>query len=762
MMKFHKHNKSKKHKFGKKDKKEFKLLNKRGRLIIRNLPFKCSENSVKEHFSPFGKIIDINLLKRNDGNFMGCGFVEFETRLDADRAIKSLNGKVFLGRPIYIERAVARDRFGHVKEDDMNDDDKLLEEEYIKEEIVEVKEESDDIKPDISDLDSSSLKIKEEILTSDENSDDSDQESCLEDENVDKVISNKKSKNLKRARLIIRNLSFKSSEDKLKEYFEKFGKVVDVQLLRKDDNKLVGCGFVQFSSKQSAAKALFHTSGKPFLDRVIIVDWAVSKNKFENVNKLGEVKLEDDKDHKVKIKESFNSDNIKTENDSDVDSNLNSLTDSESSVDQGDDNENEEYESEDEEKSSNQNQHKVKKEEEKSRFESNDVSEGKTVFLKNVPFSVTNEELKKCMQQFGPVYYALVCVDKLTEHSKGTAFVKFKDVKSAEKCLSSGTELTIKGVVLDPHPALRRSDLSCKQQNEMKQKDNRNLYLVKEGVILAGTQAALGVSQSDMQRRLQLEQWKTQMLRNLNMFVSRGRLIVHNLPPSYDDAKLRNLFKKHAGPKAVIREARVMKDLKNVNEKGIGLSKGHGFVSFTEHADALHALRAINNNPDIFSPSKRPIVAFSIENRAVLNAKTKRAMKSKLNNPLYKGYQPEKIKIQPMENQLMNTVSDLEINKTESKYAGTTAIVGSKKLRTKFNLKNEAAVHLKMSKKLKLRRKIKKRLERNKREFVSKQKTKDQPLPSKKKVDKNEDNFMKICKKYNKKLSVGKAKWYEI
>lgn len=60
------------------------------------------------------------------------------------------------------------------------------------------------------------------------------------------------------------------------------------------------------------------------------------------------------------------------------------------------------------------------------RYESHDISEGKTVFVKNVPFSVKNEQLKKCMEQFGPVYYALVCVDPLTEFSKGTAFVKFK------------------------------------------------------------------------------------------------------------------------------------------------------------------------------------------------------------------------------------------------------------------------------------------------------------------------------------------------
>jgi nucleolar protein 4 len=57
-----------------------------------------------------------------------------------------------------------------------------------------------------------------------------------------------------------------------------------------------------------------------------------------------------------------------------------------------------------------------------------------------------------------------------------------------------------------------------------------------------------------MEKRLQLEQWKSQMLRNLNMFVSRYRLVVHNVPPSCNDAKLRQLFLQHAGPKAIIKE----------------------------------------------------------------------------------------------------------------------------------------------------------------------------------------------------------------
>lgn len=55
------------------------------------------------------------------------------------------------------------------------------------------------------------------------------------------------------------------------------------------------------------------------------------------------------------------------------------------------------------------------------------MKEGLTVFFKNVSFSVNNYDLKQFMKErFGPIYYALVCVDRLTEHSKGTAFVKFR------------------------------------------------------------------------------------------------------------------------------------------------------------------------------------------------------------------------------------------------------------------------------------------------------------------------------------------------
>jgi nucleolar protein 4 len=44
---------------------------------------------------------------------------------------------------------------------------------------------------------------------------------------------------------------------------------MEVNLLHKDDGKLVGCGFIQFAKKNSAAKAILSCSGKPLLGEYI-------------------------------------------------------------------------------------------------------------------------------------------------------------------------------------------------------------------------------------------------------------------------------------------------------------------------------------------------------------------------------------------------------------------------------------------------------------------------------------------------------------
>lgn len=274
-------------------------------------------------------------------------------------------------------------------------------------------------------------------------------------------------------------------------------------------------------------------------------------------------------------------------------------------------------------------------------------------------------------------------------------------------------------------------------------------------MVLAGTKAAEGVSAADMAKRLQLEQYKTQVLRKLNMFVSRTRLIIHNLPPSWDDAKLRALFKRHAGPGAVIKEARVMRNLREVDGWGVGKSKEYGFVTFTQHEHALRALRALNNNPNVFTPHKRPIVAFSIENMSMVKAKEKRLLSSKMKNPNSKIFDPNLTKPKTEEGD--------GIEAEAKEFSGTTAKPGVMKMRSRYNLKTQAKLHHEHLKKQKKKMKFEKKrtLEQKKQDFIRQPQQKINKNP-KKKVD---DNFSQLVSSYKKKLlsadTTKKSKWYD-
>lgn len=70
-----------------------------------------------------------------------------------------------------------------------------------------------------------------------------------------------------------------------------------------------------------------------------------------------------------------------------------------------------------------------------------------------------------------------------------------------------------------------------------------------------------------------------------------------------------------------------MRNRSRMDQQKFGSSKGFGFVEFEQHKHALNALRYLNNNPEIFTADKRPIVEFSIENKVALNRKKYRQIK---------------------------------------------------------------------------------------------------------------------------------------
>merc|ERR1712083_161660 len=254
-------------------------------------------------------------------------------------------------------------------------------------------------------------------------------------------------------------------------------------------------------------------------------------------------------------------------------------------------------------------------------------------------------ELKSLMEEyFGRVAFAKLVVDKVMGRPRGTAFVKFLRKEDAAKAIHEASPDGEQGIFLAGRRlqvmlAQNKEEVEEKQkarEEEKKEgKDQRNLYLAREGMIREGTQAAEGVSASDMAKRKVVEKQKKHLLKNLNMFVSSTRLCIRNLPPGVDDSKLKSLIVKNVPKSAKVSECRVMRDLAAGSSGGgkKAPSKEYAFVSFEKHLDALAALRNVNNNPTVFTKDRRPIVEFSIENRKALLARQKRLEKSREKNP---------------------------------------------------------------------------------------------------------------------------------
>jgi len=82
-------------------------------LFVGNLPYQATEDDLRTHFAQVGQPTQIvRPLDRETGRARGFAFVEYAERPAAEAAIKQFDGQLFMGRPLAVSEARAREDRG--------------------------------------------------------------------------------------------------------------------------------------------------------------------------------------------------------------------------------------------------------------------------------------------------------------------------------------------------------------------------------------------------------------------------------------------------------------------------------------------------------------------------------------------------------------------------------------------------------------------------------------------------------------------------
>lgn len=356
-------------------------------------------------------------------------------------------------------------------------------------------------------------------------------------------------------KLIVRNLPWSiKTPEQLQKHFLSFGKVHFVKLPKLPSGELRGFGFVALRGKKNAEKAMEQLNGKEIDGRQIAVDWAVDKETWQDIQK-----------HEREVGE-------EEDDGSDATS---SVVTSDSEDDEADsEDEDEETNTDYEDVSDSDEEGGVPLDEEKSK------TPEYTVFIRNLPFTADDDSLFEHFQQFGPIGYARVVLDRETERPKGTGFVRFVKEQDMINCLKGvprvkltksttarrdGTEIstthsvlededadptgkyTMDGRILHITQAVDRTEATrltaeSAASRFARDKDKRRLYLLSEGTIDAKSPLYQHLSPSERKMREESATLRRKQIQeNPSLHLSLTRLSVRNIPRSVTSKDLKAL-----------------------------------------------------------------------------------------------------------------------------------------------------------------------------------------------------------------------------
>lgn len=488
-------------------------------LFVRSLPPGATSESLTEYFSQHYPVKHATVVvDRNTKESRGYGFVTFTDADDAIEAKAKLNNELFDGRRIRLEVAEPRHRAaGTTAMKSRFDEDKKKREE----EMAEAR---------------------------------------------------------KAPKLIVRNLPWSIKKpEQLSKIFQHIGKI-KFSDLPNDKGKMKGFGFITYRSKKHAEKALEELNGKQIDGRPIAVDWAVSKDEWEQqqhddeepkskkVKKDADKAQDEDEDEEMKSMSQEDRDMamfMKKMEDFDSEDEEEDEEDEEEDDDSED---GEEEDNEDEEMDEDDQDLEESEEEKPKRTTDNST----TIFIRNLPYTATDESLKQHFIQFGPVRYARIVMDRATEKPAGTGFVCFVNMDDFKACIKnaprhqpavksskpsvlqdetvdSDGRYTIDGRVLQVAQAVSKEEATRLTEagpaaRKGQEKDKRRLFLLPEGTIPKNSPLYALLTPTEIKLREQsAAQRKKQVQSNPSLHISLTRLAVRNIPHNLTSKDLKAL-----------------------------------------------------------------------------------------------------------------------------------------------------------------------------------------------------------------------------
>uniref|UniRef100_A0A0N4ZD31 Polyadenylate-binding protein n=1 Tax=Parastrongyloides trichosuri TaxID=131310 RepID=A0A0N4ZD31_PARTI len=277
-----------------------------GNVFIKNMDKSIDTKSVYDTFSMFGNILSCKVAVDENGVSLGYGFIHFETEESAQKAIDRVNGMLLDGKIVYVGKFIQRDvrskesstnpkSFTNVFVKNFEDkiDDDMLRKMFSKfgEITSAVVMRTDDGKSKgfgfvcFKDAESAAKAVAELNDSIVPNTDRKLYVGCAQKKN-ERIHDLKQKHDLqKRERLAkfdgvnlyVKNLDDNVTDEQLREQFEGFGNITSAKIMRDEQDRSKGFGFVCYESRSDATKAVTEMNGKMFGTKPLYVALAQRK-----------------------------------------------------------------------------------------------------------------------------------------------------------------------------------------------------------------------------------------------------------------------------------------------------------------------------------------------------------------------------------------------------------------------------------------------------------------------------------------------------